>query len=313
MFASIDDLEAGLAQIADRGRHLPHPGLHLGTRGSAGAGRRRQGAGGADRPPRRRLHHPGPHRLSAQGHRGAGPPDRGQRGLAQAVADRLRRGRGGHLQRCRRAPVRADHGPAACGGTTWRGRRRPFVFLSVGGIEPRKGSVFLVRAMALLAREEIPRRPWSSSVVIRSRITSAYRDEVLATLSGLGLELGRDVILAGSLATTSCTSGTAVRTRWSSPRSRRDGVSPCSRQWPPTSRWFQRHRRSPRVPHAGPDRSDDPGRRPEVARGGYAPTGDGRRSARVVGRGGRDLTPAFSWPRAARDHALLYAALSGDT
>ena len=74
-----------------------------------------------------------------------------------------------------------------------------FVFLSVGGIEPRKGSVFLVQAMAMLARELDPR---PALVVVGGHSFqdyTRYRDDVLATLPGLGLELGRDVILAGSI------------------------------------------------------------------------------------------------------------------
>ena len=40
--------------------------------------------------------------------------------------------------------------------STARRRRDRFVFLSVGGIEPRKGSVFLVRAMARSRARPIP-------------------------------------------------------------------------------------------------------------------------------------------------------------
>jgi glycosyltransferase-like protein len=74
-----------------------------------------------------------------------------------------------------------------------------FVFLSVGGIEPRKGSIFLFQAMALLARDMVP----APAVVVVGGHSfqdyTRYRDEVLAALPGLGLQLGRDVVLAGSL------------------------------------------------------------------------------------------------------------------
>jgi glycosyltransferase-like protein len=74
-----------------------------------------------------------------------------------------------------------------------------FVFLSVGGIEPRKGSVFLMEATSQLVRELDP----APALVIVGGHSfqdyTRYRDDVLATLPGFGLELGRDIILAGSL------------------------------------------------------------------------------------------------------------------
>jgi glycosyltransferase-like protein len=74
-----------------------------------------------------------------------------------------------------------------------------FVFLSVGGVEPRKGSVYLFEAMSLLKRELDP----APALVIVGGHSfqdyTLYRDEALSRLPGLGLELGSDVILAGSL------------------------------------------------------------------------------------------------------------------
>ncbi len=71
-----------------------------------------------------------------------------------------------------------------------------FVFLAVGGIEPRKGSVHLLAAMGALG-------PGAMLAVVGGHSFqdyTAYRDDALASLPGLGLELGRDVVLVGTVA-----------------------------------------------------------------------------------------------------------------
>lgn len=75
---------------------------------------------------------------------------------------------------------------------------RPLV-LAVGGIEPRKGSDHLVRALSLLTRRF--ERPPVLAVVGGHSFQDhrAYREEVLASLPDLRLELGRDVVLLGTL------------------------------------------------------------------------------------------------------------------
>ena len=71
---------------------------------------------------------------------------------------------------------------------------RPLL-LSVGGVEPRKGSDSLVRALARL-----PGRPVLAVLGGHSfQDHAAYRDAVLAELPSLGLELGRDVVLLGTV------------------------------------------------------------------------------------------------------------------
>ena len=179
VFASIDDLEAGLSKIADEVDIL-HTQDCISARAAArvrDAGA--PGAGGADRPSRRRLHHAGPHRLPAQGDRGAGPAGRGERGLAPPAEGRLRRGRRGHPQRRRRGPVRSDRTRTPRGRSgRGAGVADRFVFLSVGGIEPRKGSVFLFQAMAPCRGSSTRDRRWSWSAGTRSRTTREYRDDV---------------------------------------------------------------------------------------------------------------------------------------
>ena len=73
---------------------------------------------------------------------------------------------------------------------------RPLI-LTVGGIEPRKGSDTLVKAIALL-RDRDP-----VLVVIGGHSLQdyrAYREGVFSLLPGLGLDLGRDVVLPGTVA-----------------------------------------------------------------------------------------------------------------
>ena len=74
---------------------------------------------------------------------------------------------------------------------------RPLI-LSVGGIEPRKGSDTLVRAVAAL--KQAGRRPVHAIVGGHSfQDYRAYRDRVLASLPGLGLSLDDDVVLLGTV------------------------------------------------------------------------------------------------------------------
>ena len=76
-----------------------------------------------------------------------------------------------------------------------------FVFLAVGGIEPRKGSVHLLAALAGLAAQGLGLpRPVLAVVGGHSfQDYAAYRDATLAGLPGLGLEIGRDVVLLGTV------------------------------------------------------------------------------------------------------------------
>ena len=185
MFASIDDLEAGLAKVADE-VDIFHTQDCISARAAA-----RVRDAGASVQVVRTVHHVDDFTtqvlIDCQ-RKAIEEPDRlivvsedWRRQLqtdygvdAAVIYNGVDANRFGPITAQRRADVRRGAGV---------GDR--FVFLSVGGIEPRKGSVFLVRAMALLARRSaIPRRPWSSSVVIRSRTTSAIgtsaRDPVRA-------------------------------------------------------------------------------------------------------------------------------------
>jgi glycosyltransferase-like protein len=74
--------------------------------------------------------------------------------------------------------------------------------LSVGGIEPRKGTDTLVRALARLRREGAVGAPPPVLAVIGGHSFQDhrwYRDKVLAELPGLGLAAGRDVVELGTV------------------------------------------------------------------------------------------------------------------
>jgi glycosyltransferase-like protein len=76
--------------------------------------------------------------------------------------------------------------------------RRPLV-LAVGGLEPRKGSDCLVRALAAVRRRS-GLSPVLAVVGGHSfQDYRAYRDAVLAELPSLGLHLGRDVVEVGTV------------------------------------------------------------------------------------------------------------------
>jgi glycosyltransferase-like protein len=97
-------------------------------------------------------------------------------------------------------PARFAAGPAADrdarrAGIGTGGR---FLFLTVGGIEPRKGSAELVAALGALARTG----PAAQLAVVGGHSFqdyAAYRERVLDRAGALGLELGRDLVLLGTV------------------------------------------------------------------------------------------------------------------
>ena len=77
------------------------------------------------------------------------------------------------------------------------GVRDQFLFLSVGGIEPRKGSEFLVDAMGELCATVTP-RPVLAVVGGHSfQDYRPYREATLARAAEVGLDLGRDIVMLG--------------------------------------------------------------------------------------------------------------------
>ena len=75
------------------------------------------------------------------------------------------------------------------------------LFLTVGGIEPRKGSRHLVEALGLLKASTPPGRATMLAVVGGHSFQDyrAYRDEVLGSLGAHGLRLGDDMVMLGTV------------------------------------------------------------------------------------------------------------------
>lgn len=185
-----------------------------------------------------------------------------------------------------------------------------FVFLSVGGIEPRKGSIFLFQAMALLAREL---HPAPALVVVGGHSFQdyrRYRDEVLATLPGLGLRLGSDVILAGSISdaelhewyrSADALAFPSVKEGWGLAV-----LEAMAADLPVVSSDIAVLRE-----YLTPDETAvmTPVGDPESLAAGMrrVVTDDELRETLI--RGGRGLVPAFSWERAAEEHARLYSQM----
>ncbi len=184
--------------------------------------------------------------------------------------------------------------------------------MSVGGIEPRKGSVYLVEAMAILARELDPA---PALVVVGGHSFqdhSSYREDVLARVPRLGLRLGRDLVLAGTvgdralqewyrsadaLAFPSVTEGWGLAV-----------LEAMAADLPVVSsdiavlREYLTHDRTAVLTRAGDPESLAAGMRRLATDAGLRET---------LVRGGRALVPRFSWARAAEEHARLYDALPG--
>ena len=310
VFASIDDLEAGLSKIADEVDIF-----HTQDCISARAAARVRDAGARVRVVRT-VHHVDDFTTQALidcQRKAIEEPDR-LVVVSQDWRNRLKADYGvdavvihNGVEAERFAPIAA----ARCAALRQRaGVSDRFVFLSVGGIEPRKGSVFLIQAMAMLAQEPDPR---PVLVVVGGHSFqdyTRYRDDVLATLPDLGLELGRDVILAGSISD-------AELHEWY--RSADALVFPSLKEgWglavleamaadlPVVSSDITVLRE-----YLTPDqtavmtRAGDP---ESLAAGMRRLAADPELRETLV-RGGRELIPAFSWERAAEEHARLYAEL----
>jgi len=94
----------------------------------------------------------------------------------------------------------ADPPPAVRAALRVRaGAEDRFLILTVGGIEPRKGTDHMFRALSLL------RRRWAHAPVLAIigghsfQDHTPYRDRVIASMAGLDLQFGRDVALLGTV------------------------------------------------------------------------------------------------------------------
>jgi glycosyltransferase-like protein len=79
------------------------------------------------------------------------------------------------------------------------GAAERFLFLAVGGVEPRKGSVHLFEALARLHEQMVPTPVLAVIGGHSFQDYQRYQDDALARLGRLGLTLGRDVVLLGTV------------------------------------------------------------------------------------------------------------------
>jgi glycosyltransferase-like protein len=311
VFASIEDLQAGLTEVADE-----VDVLHTQDCISARAAARVRDAGASIRVVRT-VHHVDDFTTAALiecQRKAIEEPDelvvvsedwrtrlKAEFGVdASVIHNGVDAARFGPIDLGRRVAVRSEAGV-----------NDRFVFLSVGGIEPRKGSIYLVEAMSILARELDP----SPALVVVGGHSfqdyTRYRDEVLAGLPRLGLELGRDVILAGSLTDTGLHEWYRSADALAFP-STKEGwglavLEAMAADLPVVSSDIAVLRE-----YLTPDESAvmtqvaDP---VSLARGMRRVATDAALRETLV-RGGHRVVPAFSWDRAAEEHARLYAAMS---
>ncbi|MEP6527447.1 MAG: MSMEG_0565 family glycosyltransferase [Nocardioidaceae bacterium] len=184
-----------------------------------------------------------------------------------------------------------------------------FVFLAVGGFEPRKGSVFLLQAMATLVKETAPA---PALVVIGGHSFqdySAYREEALSMLPDIGLELGHDVILAGTVSDAALHEWYRSADALAFP-SLEEGwgmavMEAMTADLPVVTsdiavlREYLTDHETAVLTRAGDAQSLAEGLRELMT--------DTALRARLV-EGGRSVVTEFSWERAAREHQTLYAA-----
>jgi glycosyltransferase-like protein len=308
VFNAIDDLEAGLAEIADEVDIL-----HTQDCISARAAARVRDAGAPVRVVRT-VHHVDDFTTTALidcQRKAIEEPDdlivvsddwrnrlKADYGVdADVIHNGVDAHRFGPIEPDRRSAVRRDAGVD--------GR---FVFLSVGGIEPRKGTVHLFQAMARLVREV---EPPPALVVVGGHSFqdyTRYREEALAMLPELGLEVGRDVVLAGSLTDTELHEWYRSADALTFP-STKEGwglavMEAMAADLPVVSsdiavlrEYLTPGETALMTKAADPD---------SLAAGMRRIATDQALRERLV-RGGRALVPTFSWWRAAEEHARLYA------
>jgi glycosyltransferase involved in cell wall biosynthesis len=183
-----------------------------------------------------------------------------------------------------------------------------FVFLAVGGVEPRKGSTVLFQAMGLLAGEFDP----APALVIVGGHSfqdyTQYRDEALAALPDLGLRLGGDVVLAGTVSDDELHEWYRSADALAFP-SLKEGwglavLEAMAAELPVVTsdiavlHEYLTHDETAILTKAGDPAALAAGMRRLMTEAGLR--------ARLI-RGGRALVPRFTWARAAREHARVYA------
>ncbi len=188
---------------------------------------------------------------------------------------------------------------------------RPLL-LGVGGIEPRKGSEHLVRALALLRTRSGP--PPVLAVIGGHSFQDhrAYREGVLASLAPLGLELGSDVVLVGTVEDVDVPSWYAAADLLAFPSVKEGfglavleamaaGLPVVTSDLPVFREYLQDGRDALLVPVGEPER---------LAAALHRGLTDDALRARLR-RGGAAVVDRFTWQRSAQQHRDVYERCSG--
>ena len=220
---------------------------------------------------------------------------------AEVVYNGVDAARFGPIEPRRRAALRRASGTAD-----------RFVFLSVGGVEPRKGTVYLFEALAALIADRSLDPP-PALVIIGGHSFQDYQeyhDKALALLDELGLELGRDVIQLGTVTdrdlhdwyrSADALAFPSVKEGWGLAV-----LEAMSADLPVVASdiaVFQEYltdRTNAVLTAAG-----DP---VSLAEGLRAVMTDAGLRQRLIA-GGRLVVPRFTWDRAAREHARIYRSI----
>jgi glycosyltransferase-like protein len=184
-----------------------------------------------------------------------------------------------------------------------------FVFLAVGGVEPRKGTVHTFRALARLRRGGVD----AVLAVVGGHSFqdyAAYRDASLALLPELGLTLGKDVVLLGTVSeaelggwyhAADALCFPSVKEGWGLAVLEAMGAGlPVIASDLPVFREYLVHGRTALLPPVADDVALAAAMRTMVLDAGL------RERLRA---GGRALLPRYSWAASAQRHQHIYAAL----
>jgi glycosyltransferase involved in cell wall biosynthesis len=183
------------------------------------------------------------------------------------------------------------------------------VFLAVGGVEPRKGSVHAFRALARLRREGVD----AVLAVVGGHSFqdyAAYRDAALGLLPELGLTLGEDVVLLGTVSeaelggwyhAADALCFPSVKEGWGLAVLEAMGAGlPVIASDLPVFREYLVHGRTALLPAVADDVALAAAMRAMVLDAGL------RERLRA---GGHALLPRYSWAASAHRHRAIYAAL----
>jgi glycosyltransferase-like protein len=185
-----------------------------------------------------------------------------------------------------------------------------FLILTVGGIEPRKGSVTLLEAMGQVAARANGSRPVLAVVGGHTFFDyRAYRDGALARLPELGLAEGRDILLLGTVSEADLGAWYRAADAFAFPSVKEGfglvvlealaaGLPVVASDIPVFAEYLQDGKSALLVPPG------DPG---ALAAALHRLAGDPALRRRLA-TGGRPLVDRFTWAASARSHAEIYAA-----